>query len=122
METASSFGKSGKPVPVPSSAPLKDDDNEDNYKPFLTKPIGTPVPNNVRGDAPLLGSGVHTQWRREAARKAASQPGGLTDDNRFSTVLARDLEYTKISQCRNSRSGEDDNNGDGKQQFPGFPS
>ena len=122
METASSFGKSGKPAPVPSSAPLKDDDNEDNYKPFLTKPIGTPVPNNVRGDALFLGSGVHTQLRRETARTAASQQDGLTNNNGSSTVPAWDLGDTNISQHRNSRSGESNNNGDGKQQFPAFPS
>ena len=39
METTSSFGKSGKPTPVPSSVPLKDDDNKDDCEPFLTNQL-----------------------------------------------------------------------------------
>ena len=89
---------------------------------FLKKPIGTPVPNNVKGDVLLLKSDVHTQLRPEAAQKAASQPGNFTNNIGFSTVPAWDLEYTNISKCRNSRGSGSNNNGDGKQQFPGLPS
>ena len=49
-------------------------------------------------------------------------PDGLTNDDGFRTVPARDLEHTKISKCRNSRGSEDHGNNDGKQQLLGFPS
>ena len=94
---------------MPSSVPSKPDDDEDDYAPFFKKPIGTPVPKE---DALLFGTNI----------KAVSEPGGLTDNTRFITIPARDLEYTNISKRRNSRGGESDNNGDRKQQFPGFPS
>ena len=107
---------------MPSSVPSKDNHHEHDFTPFLQDPIGTPVPNNVQGDALLHGSDIHTQLRREAAQTAASQLGGLTNDNGFCTIPAQDLEYTNIFKCRNSRGGKDDINGEGKQQFPGFPS
>ena len=116
------FGKSEKPAPVPSNVPFKDHHNEHNSKPFLNNPIITPVPIHVKGDALLFRSDIHTQLRQEAARNAASQPGSLTDDDRFSTIPAHDLEYTNIQKRFNSRGNKSDNNSDGKQQFPGFPS
>ena len=122
MEAASSFRKSGKSAPVPSSVASKDDYDEHGYKPFLKKPISTLVPNYVKGDAPLLGSDIHTKLRQEAALNTASQLGGLTNNNGFSTVQAQDLEYTNISKHRNSRGGKSNNNGDGRQQLSGFPS
>ena len=64
-----------------------------------------------------LKKGVHAQLRWEGAQKAASQPGGQTDDN-GSTVPARDMEDTNFSPRKNNRSGD----GDRKQQLPAFPS
>ena len=52
---------------VPSSVPLKDDHGEHDYEPFSKKLIGTSVPINVKGDALMLGSDIHTQLRWEAA-------------------------------------------------------
>ena len=99
-----------------------DNHHKHHFTPTLQDPTGTPVPNHVKEDAQSHGSDIHTQLRREAAQQAASQPGGLTKDNSFSTVPAWALEYTKISKRRNSWGSEDNNNGDGRQQFPGFPS
>ena len=50
-ETVRSFGKSGKPALVPSSIPLKDDDNEDNYKPFCQNQM-VPLSPIMSGELP----------------------------------------------------------------------
>ena len=122
MEAASRLGKSRKPTPVPNSDPLKSDPDKHNFAPFLKNPISTPIPNSTKGDALLFGTDIHTKLRQEAARNTASEPGGLTDDDGFSTVPARDLEHTKNSKRRNSRGSKDNINTEGKQQFPGFAS
>ena len=122
MDAASCLGKSGKPVPVPNSNPSKSDPDEHNFAPFLKNPISTPIPNNIKVGALSFGTDICTKLRREAAQNTASEPGGLTNDDGFSTIPAQDLEHTKILKRRNSRGSEDNSNIDGRQQFPGFPS
>ena len=67
MEAASSFRKSGKLAPVPSSIPSTDNHHKHHFTPILQDPIGTPVPNHVKEDALSHGSDIHTQLRCEAA-------------------------------------------------------
>ena len=59
MEAACCLGKSEKKTaPVPNSDPSKFDPDEHHFAPFLTNPIGTPIPNNIKGNAPSLGTDI----------------------------------------------------------------